>query len=275
LEKLSVKEACSEQHTDRASDDEKNDSPKKATPVVLTGQQNLWGGSNLVKAQRAYDKFRRDYPVYPGDFRHFTRMCAKLDTLRARGELQRSFLWDDFIIRHLEDYPRHLEACISAVEEPYRYEDYFIHTFSKPLYKKRSLTATAVEASATNCIPSGASFSDSFTAQGGVSHSFSGSLVNQLSRLRTSSFQDTTGHDALGAASISSQASFSSQKPRSNITTSQLPEQSDSKEVATDAGYSTRSLPGEKGNHASFELTETDDDDEGTQEYHETASVEL
>ncbi|KAJ9300760.1 hypothetical protein DTO271G3_1924 [Paecilomyces variotii] len=192
-DEISCSEPPEERHADFASDKQKDATPR-ASPVVRADQQTLSVGSNLVKAQRAYEKFCRDYPVYPGDFRHFTRMCAKLEAVRAGGQLRRSFLWDDFIIRHLEDYPRYLEACISAVEEPCRYEDYFVGTFMRPLYKKRSLTAAAVEASAANCASSRASISGYSTTQSVANHSFTGSLVNQLSRLRTSSFQETADY---------------------------------------------------------------------------------
>ncbi|KAJ9248650.1 hypothetical protein DTO280E4_1534 [Paecilomyces variotii] len=192
-DEISCSEPPAEPPADFASDIQKDATPR-ASPVVRADQQNLSVGSNLVKAQRAYEKFCRDYPVYPGDFRHFTRMCVKLEAVRAGGQLRRSFLWDDFIIRHLEDYPRYLEACISAVEEPCRYEDYFVGTFMRPLYKKRSLTAAAVEASAANCAPSRASISGYSTTQSVANHSFTGSLVNQLSRLRTSSFQETADY---------------------------------------------------------------------------------
>ncbi|KAL1850876.1 hypothetical protein Plec18170_006713 [Paecilomyces lecythidis] len=159
------------------------------------------------QAQKAYDEFRDLYRVYNGDFRHFTKMCAKLEGLITRGHLQRSSLWDDFIIRHLEDFPGYLETCISTVEEPCCYEDYFVLAISRPRYKKMALSKPKIKASAAACSPGTVSFSGSFAAQSAPSHSFTGSLVNQLSRLRTSSFQETTNHSASRSGSISRQGS--------------------------------------------------------------------
>lgn len=97
-----------------------------------------------------YDKFQRDYPLYTGNFTHFTKMCSKLQAVRASGIMQRSFLWDDFIIRHLVDYPRYFQKCIVDADEPQLYVNYFIENVKKPVYKKRSLTVQGIEAAAVH-----------------------------------------------------------------------------------------------------------------------------
>ncbi|KAL1966354.1 hypothetical protein VTN77DRAFT_4496 [Rasamsonia byssochlamydoides] len=141
--------------------------------------------TNHDKAHEVYDKFRRDYPTYTGDFTHFTRMCSKLQALRNRGLMQRSFLWDDFVIQHLTDYARYLQQCLSAVEEPQKYEDYFCAKFGKPTYKKRSLTVRGIDIAASQCtsrvsvdpvVPS--------VVRGEATTSFTGSPVKRLSGLQ-------------------------------------------------------------------------------------------
>ena len=97
-----------------------------------------------------YDKFQRDYPLYTGNFTHFTRMCSKLQAVRASGIMRRSFLWDDFIIRHLIDYPHYFQKCIVDADEPQLYVNYFIENVTKPVYKKRSLTVHGIEAAAVH-----------------------------------------------------------------------------------------------------------------------------
>jgi hypothetical protein len=103
------------------------------------------------KAHEVFDKFRLDYPTYTGDFGHFTKMCSKLQVLRNRGHLQKSFLWDDFVIQHLTEYVQYLQECAFDVKEPLQYETYFCEKYAKPAYKKRSLTLHAIEIAASQC----------------------------------------------------------------------------------------------------------------------------
>jgi hypothetical protein len=125
--------------------------PKRLKCEPLDGGLTIFlqGSTNhLSHAHLIYDKFQRDYPLYAGNFTHFTRMCSKLQAVRASGMMRRSFLWDDFIIRHLIDYPHYFQNCILDAEEPQLYVNYFIEDVTKPVYKKRSLTVQGIEAAA-------------------------------------------------------------------------------------------------------------------------------
>lgn len=107
--------------------------------------------SDSDKAHEIFDKFKRDYASYSGDYTHFTRMCAKLQILRSRGMMQRSFLWDDFVIQHLRGYAIHLQYCLRTVDDLESYETYFHTEFSTPDHKKRSLTASGIALVALEC----------------------------------------------------------------------------------------------------------------------------
>ncbi|RMJ24408.1 hypothetical protein PHISP_04717 [Aspergillus sp. HF37] len=115
-------------------------------PDTATRRQSyLSGSSKLADSLRAHEKFRSDYLSYSGDFTHFTELCHKLQCLRTEGKLTKSFLWDDFIIMHLQEYPGYAEECDAAGRKTLEYEDYFISHFSKAVHRRRSLTASAIE----------------------------------------------------------------------------------------------------------------------------------
>ncbi|KAL4804789.1 hypothetical protein BDV18DRAFT_161876 [Aspergillus unguis] len=153
--------------------------------------------SQSLEASDAYERFRGHYPSYTGDFEHFTKQCARLQAFRRNGSLQRSFLWDDFIIKHLEDYHSYIVECLENQTKSLTYEEYFTASFSKPTYKKRSLTVEGIDACAAQVItrdetPDSQAMNDSKT-------SFTASLRDRLSAFHTySSFaapQDPLSHD--------------------------------------------------------------------------------
>ncbi|OJJ72918.1 hypothetical protein ASPBRDRAFT_176564 [Aspergillus brasiliensis CBS 101740] len=149
----------------------------------------------LEEAQRVYEKFRRDYPNYQGDFAHFTELCSKLHAVRSKGHLQRSFLWDDFIIKHLEDYSRYLEDCLSAGTKSLSYEEFFSSSYSRPSYKKRSITTHGIEVNAAQYVSADQTkASDTDIPSRKPNASFTGSLVERFTDLHAHSFgPDTQG----------------------------------------------------------------------------------
>ncbi|PYH98193.1 hypothetical protein BO71DRAFT_371698 [Aspergillus ellipticus CBS 707.79] len=158
--------------------------------TVARGQSSVGQSTEkLEEAQNVYEKFRRDYPSYSGAFDYFTNLCSKLQAVRAQGHLKRSFLWDDFIIKHLEEYPHYLEQCLSEENKSLVYEEYFTSFFSKPSYKKRSLTAYGIDISAAQDIPTSQALSpDASVSLETPNNSFTGSLVDRLTNFHAHSF---------------------------------------------------------------------------------------
>ncbi|PYH66359.1 uncharacterized protein BO88DRAFT_406826 [Aspergillus vadensis CBS 113365] len=147
----------------------------------------------LEEAQRVYEKFRRDYPNYSGGFAHFTELCSKLHAVRSKGHLQRSFLWDDFIIKHLEDYPRYIEECLSAGTKSLAYEDFFSSSYSRPSYKKRSITTHGIEISAAQYVSADqAGAPDTDITSRKANASFTESLVERFTNFHAHSFGPET-----------------------------------------------------------------------------------
>ena len=121
--------------------------------TLVARRQGFIGNAEMsAEAQEVYSKFCSDYPNYTGDFNHFKELCSKLQAIRANGQLQRSFLWDDFVIVHLLEYPRHVEERRSQDTQPLTYEQYFSDRGSRPLFKKRSLTLHGIDMVASQFI---------------------------------------------------------------------------------------------------------------------------
>ncbi|KAE8413987.1 hypothetical protein BDV36DRAFT_299405 [Aspergillus pseudocaelatus] len=163
---------------------------RPASVVVSRRQDYIRHSAEHLEAQRIHEKFRNDYPSYVGDFLHFRELCAILQSVRDKGSLQRSFLWDDFVIKHLEEYPHYLEQCLSLETKSLGYEEYFTSHFSKPTHKKRSLTAEGIKVvAAQNITPS---VSDAVVSplrlRNGADTSFTASLVDKFSNFHAHSF---------------------------------------------------------------------------------------
>ncbi|KAJ5574393.1 uncharacterized protein N7459_008820 [Penicillium hispanicum] len=177
----------------------------QSASLVARRQGFISNPGTLAEAQEVYKKFCNDYSIYTGDFDHFTELCARLKAVRADGQLQRSFLWDDFIIIHLQEYPYHIEECRSQDTKMLEYERYFLMKVDRPVFKKRSLTARGIDLVASQFSPStssswDASHSDLLASTAAPNEpasatSFTTSLVEQLSNFHAHSFHDASQND--------------------------------------------------------------------------------
>ncbi|KAL4815837.1 hypothetical protein BDW67DRAFT_185281 [Aspergillus spinulosporus] len=213
-----LKRSASEIDSDRGSPSKRSKLDYKPTAIKAEGgldeniiarhQNYIINSAQSVEAAGIYEKFRGDYPNYAGDYEHFIKLCSKLRSFRERGSLQRSFLWDDFIIKHLETYPSYLAECHYNNTKPLEYEEYFAETFSKPTYKRRSLDIPGISACAAQVVtidePESREPNDAKT-------SFTASLREQLSKLHTHSFplQDPSARNTLSEAGQSAAESDS------------------------------------------------------------------
>ncbi|KAJ6021772.1 hypothetical protein N7540_007276 [Penicillium herquei] len=261
---------------------------------------------STIQARDVYRQFCSYYSSYSGDFDHFTLLCRKLHAFRQQGKLPRSFLWDDFIIMHLQSYPRYLDEHISQDSNSLSYEDYFLANFSSPFHKKRSLTAQGIEAVASQPIVDASLSSPcppSPPKRSPINVSFTGSLVDKFTNFHTQSFNGSQYElpsvvpDGLEAPTSSPQPikleggesslfdfinteiarpvppSEKRMVPREGIT-----EPEPEPEPATQS--SPRSFIPDDMNREIIEIPETDPEDADSDEQdddtiHETASVEL
>ncbi|KAJ6187211.1 hypothetical protein N7519_002119 [Penicillium mononematosum] len=224
---------CS-RHLGRESADTGQKATHSPNAELVARRQGFIGKSNkYAEAQTIYEKFCNDYSPYSGNFAHFAEMCSKLQAMRQKGQLQRSFLWDDFVIQHLEEYPRYFAECSSQESKTLDYEDFFCSKFSRPRHKKRSLTAHGVDIVASQFVPptrpelGNPPVPQQVTIQGEVTQdkvaqsevantSFTASLVEKLSNLHARSFDDVPVPDAnMPAATQSSPSPSAGTRPDS------------------------------------------------------------
>jgi hypothetical protein len=159
-----------------------------AFEVISRRESYINRSAEHAEAQKVYEKFRSDYPEYDGDFNHFTMLCSKLQALRAKGHFRRSFLWDDFVIMHLQEYEsRYLNRIAEAADvKRLGYESFFASYILRPSYKKRSLTAKGIEISAAQHDPSSAAGVPAIPRHE-TNTSFTGSLVDRFSNFQAHS----------------------------------------------------------------------------------------
>lgn len=137
----------------RAEPTENHTLNTQSTPLLARRQDFLKKAeTTYAKAQNVYRQFYSTYSSFSGDFEHFTNMCNKLRAVRQKGELQRSFLWDDFVIMYLQEYAPYLDKQFTQGSETLSYEEYFLEKFKRPSHKKRSLTAQGIEEAASQAV---------------------------------------------------------------------------------------------------------------------------
>ncbi|KAF7159544.1 hypothetical protein CNMCM6106_006801 [Aspergillus hiratsukae] len=167
-----------------------------AFEVISRRETYINRSAEHAEALKVYEKFRSDYPDYDGDFDHFAMLCSKLQALRAKGHFRRSFLWDDFVIMHLQEYERYLNQLEAAEVKTLEYEDFFASYILRPSYKKRSLTAKGIEIVAAQQDPSSAAGVPAIPRHE-TNTSFTGSLVDRFSNFHARS----TGPETPGSRS--------------------------------------------------------------------------
>ena len=94
--------------------------------------------------QAIYENFKETYPEYAGDIKTFKRACRTLQALANKGEMPRSVLWDDFIVRELVEYPGYIMECFRRQEYPLSYKAYFLNKVTSARLKKRNLSAKKI-----------------------------------------------------------------------------------------------------------------------------------
>lgn len=177
----------------------------QSAALVARRLEHIGNPERVAQAKEVYKRFCDDYSTYTGDFDHFVELCSKLQAVRADGKLRRSFMWDDFIILHLQQYPSHIEQRASEESSTLSYEEYFILNFTHPIHRKRSLAAHSIEIAASQFIPaelvplvassliaSSQSQSHPPTAQDEVAKSSSTTLANKLSNVHADPIKEVT-----------------------------------------------------------------------------------
>ncbi|EFW15848.1 hypothetical protein D8B26_004343 [Coccidioides posadasii str. Silveira] len=101
--------------------------------------------SPFSAVEKIYLNFKRAYSAYDGDIHTFTNSCFKLQSLRSKGSLEKSVLWDDFVCREATQYRDYVQQCDKRNETPKPYEEYFLERVTVPSFKKRNLTGKSID----------------------------------------------------------------------------------------------------------------------------------
>lgn len=274
---------------------------KSPVSNIVSRRESYMGSSSKEEtARRLYEKFRNDYAGYWGDFSHFVELCARLQALREKGELRRSFLWDDFVIMHLQEYPQYVEQYHSTGTEALKYEDFFISKFFKPIHKKRSLTVAAIKIAAAqyrsasrSSVPASPSLSRRSIPLSEVNVSITTSLVDRLTNFHTFSSVRGAPSNSPGIRTDASSASvFVSPPARAAPKEPDRDETPRQRELFVEAIKSSEPevdmtpqpepsfllpevIAGPSREGAAADGNDDEDDEEIDVEAHETASIEL
>ncbi|KAJ0423968.1 hypothetical protein BJY00DRAFT_277784 [Aspergillus carlsbadensis] len=259
--------------------------------LICSRYQACINSAQSNEASRVYDRFCSLYPAYIGDFAHFVKLCSKLQAFRALGNLQRSYMWDDFIIKHLEEYPAYLGECMAKETKQLPYEEFFASSFSRPTYKSRFLTPESIDACAAQVItiddtPAVTPPDPTTDAK----TSFTSGIRDQLSNFHTHSFmamQDPECQGTQGDNDIGSQYSIPDSEPIRAAAqeieqedTQQTVDNDEIMEDAEDIGAAHETASVELGDEESPRVRQVLSDDDETMddplgdELAETANVE-
>jgi len=146
-------QSSSSRENEGVSQSSLNTQNTQSAALVARRLAHIANPEKVAQAKEVYKRFCVDYSAYTGNFDHFIELCSRLQAVRAGGQLQRSFLWDDFIIMHLQQYSSHIKDRVSQDSETLSYEEYFLLNFTHPVHRKRSLTAHGIELAASQFIP--------------------------------------------------------------------------------------------------------------------------
>ena len=114
-------------------------SPQAAVHTSVSAMARVIEAHSLG-SHNVFSIFKSTYPGYPGDLKHFTAVCKKISNLIQQNRMEHPALWDDFIIRHKNDYPRYLQLCCENAEDALTYEEFYRSEIEQPLHHSRVVT---------------------------------------------------------------------------------------------------------------------------------------
>ena len=96
---------------------------------------------NALLPSSLFDRFKRAYPEYAGDVRHFQASCTKIAKLSDEVSIMPQYMWDDFIVKHKMEYLQYIQRCAECFEIPLPYERYYTTMVEAPTFIKGIVTA--------------------------------------------------------------------------------------------------------------------------------------
>jgi hypothetical protein len=119
-----------------------NAEPEISTEIhdAVPPQDNPVSQSPPLTPATVFERFKTTYPDYMGNEERFIAICKKVNALVQQDRMEHPSLWDDFIIRHMTEYPKYLQRCALDAEDPLPYERFYRNEIDEPNFTKRVVT---------------------------------------------------------------------------------------------------------------------------------------
>ncbi|EEQ29629.1 hypothetical protein McanMca71_006710 [Microsporum canis] len=121
-------------------------SETSASTSIRQSKRSFVQVSFSSQTEEIYYKFQQAYKSYTGSLEGFRRACCRLQSLRNKGIMKKSMLWDDFIAREEAEYQNYIQRCHRRQKTPDTYQGYFDKHAKFPQYKRRNLTVKNLQA---------------------------------------------------------------------------------------------------------------------------------
>ena len=95
------------------------------TSILPDTRVNLSAPVSGSKIESMYLSFCAAYPVYKGELKHFENICRMVQLLQREGRAPHSFMLDDFVIRHRDEYAAYSQQQLQDGEEIMPYIDFY------------------------------------------------------------------------------------------------------------------------------------------------------
>ncbi|KAF1974386.1 hypothetical protein BU23DRAFT_116305 [Bimuria novae-zelandiae CBS 107.79] len=109
--------------------------PSAPTAVTMAPKKSN-GATQSPTPGTVFENFRRTYPAYTGDTRHFLGQCKTMDKLDQQDKMVPKWQWDDFIIRNRTDYRDYVNQCLDHGEDVEPYYRFYKDNIRDTLYTK-------------------------------------------------------------------------------------------------------------------------------------------
>jgi hypothetical protein len=102
--------------------------PSELNPVPRVDVNN--------KSLNVFASFKKAYPAYTGDAKHFRGQCLQMIKLDQEDKMVPKWQWDDFIIRNRTDYKDYVLECLDRGDNPEPYHRFYKDTIRDTIYRE-------------------------------------------------------------------------------------------------------------------------------------------
>ncbi|KAH7078195.1 hypothetical protein FB567DRAFT_533373 [Paraphoma chrysanthemicola] len=97
---------------------------------------NLQALSTDIETPDVFEVFKKAYPEYTGDVKHFKNLCTQMIELDQDDKMVPKWQWDDYIVRNRTDYMTYARDCIERGEDAMPYNRFYKDMVRDTLFQK-------------------------------------------------------------------------------------------------------------------------------------------